>query len=373
MYEANGVTAEFPLPQSADGTVVDGTVVVLISPTGSAARVNAGEYTVQNGAVIFSIPPPAGWTVAFAMPANTPALSVCTLVYPDGTMKQMAQDPTELLAEAKTERDEAKKLLREAKNALEATERVIHVESEIAKEKLSARLEKYGSLVEDSIAQAANGARDELLGYLALQMKEVRERHDETIKARDEALKARDAAQSAAEQATFTAVKEVMTALKGETEKAVNACEQARDLKSEITGLRDQAQTAAATTGERFQETIFPIVNAVIDQARSLAASAGNEIQTAIAKASGEMAGLITEARAARDASQAAANRAQEAERRSAELERTQIGREEGMRALWTRILGFKKTFDHRVSQMRGSASNGSASNGENPVIAERE
>jgi hypothetical protein len=360
MYEANGVTAEFPLlPLTPEGDTPDGSVVVLVSPTGSAVTVSEESYTVRDGAVYFNVPPPEGWIVGFdsdllAGPGARPL--VCTVVYPDGTLKQLDKDPWELLAEAKTERDEAKKLLRDAQNAIEKTERVIHVESEVAKEKLSARLEKYGSLVEDSIRQAANGTRDELQDWLSRQIEEVRAKHDETMKAREDAYRAARAAADMAEKAAASTEERVKTELQTTTKQAIEAYERTRAMHSEILDFRDQAQSAAATTGAKLQEAMALTMNAMLEQARSLRATVEHELQTALSKENTEISGLVSEVKTARDATQAAAVRILEIERHCAEIDQAQHIREEGMKATWNRIAGFKKTFDHRVLQMRGTA-----------------
>jgi predicted nucleic acid-binding Zn-ribbon protein len=123
-----------------------------------------------------------------------------------------------------------------------------------------------------------------------------------------------------------------------------------------ILDSRDEAQRAAATAAGWIQETMSPIVNAVVEQIRGLRAGAENELKAAVSKSTAEVSGLVSEIRTAKDAAQASANRAAEAERRSAELDREQRIREEGMRATWMKIAGFKKTFDRQTSRMRGAA-----------------
>jgi hypothetical protein len=350
MYVTNGVTTAFPLPPGNDGSIV-----VLISPDGDVVRLGADEYSITDGSVVFPIAPVAGWTLAFSLSDHSAADSIL-VIYPDGTTKRLAQDPWELLIQAKAERDEVKKLLKEAKNNLDAAERVVHVESEIAKEKLSARLEKYGSLVEDSIAQAANGAKGEILGYLGQQIEEVRTKHDETLNAREDAFRAAKAAADMAERAAANTEERVRAELEAATKQAIEAYERTRAMHSEILDFRDQAQSAAATTGAKLQEVMTSLTGAVIEQIRGLRAGAENELKAAVAKATAEVSGLTEEIRTARDSVQASAVRMLEIEGRVVELDKEQRIREEGTRATWNRIAGFKKTFDHRVLQMRGAA-----------------
>ena len=137
---------------------------------------------------------------------------------------------------------------------------------------------------------------------------------------------------------------------------AIEAYKQTKELWRETASYRDEVKSAAFTaSGDLYQKTM-PLVNSVIDEVKSVKTAAQNEIQSLLAKANAEAAAMMTEIRTTRDATQAAAVRAMEIERRCSEMDNAQIAREEGMRALWTRIAGFKKTFDHRVSQMRGAA-----------------
>jgi hypothetical protein len=339
-------------------------VVVLISPAGAAVRMKQGDaYTVRDGTVFFTTPPPAGWIVAFEMPETSLQTgpgsatlgSVVLVIYPDGTMRQVEKDPWELLLAAQEDREEAKKLLRDAKSAIEAAERVVHVESEVAKEKLSARLEKYGSLVEDSIKQSAAGARDELRDYLGEQIEEVRTKHDETVRARASAYEAARSAEKAAERAAARTEETVKETLEDTAAKAVEAYERTRAMKSEILDLRDEAKNAATVAGNEVERTAGAYMNLVIEEVRSMKNAAANEMRSVTDKSAREAAGLVTEIKATRDAVQAAANRALEVERRVVEMDRAQVAREEGMKALWAHIASFKKTFEARVAQMRGS------------------
>jgi hypothetical protein len=339
-------------------------MVALVSPTGAAVEVNEESYTVQDGTVFFNVPPPAGWTVGFSSDLLTgpgAAPLACTVVYSDGTLKQLDRDPWELLVEVKAERDEAKKLLRDAKNVIETAERVVHVESEIAKEKLSARLEKYGTLVEDSIRQAADGTRDEIQDWLSKQIQEVRAKHDETITAREDAYRAARAAADMAERTAANVEERVRDELQAITKQIAETYEKDWALHSEILNFRDQAQSAAATAGTKLQEAMTAIANAVIEQIRGLRSGAENELNAVVSKAVADVHGVVSEVKSAKDAAQTAVSQVLEIERRVVELDKEQRIREEGTRATWNRIAGFKKNFDHRVSQMRGTAVSGTA------------
>ena len=113
MYQGNGVTTEFPLPPGVDGHTVG-----LAPPGGAAVKLKESEaYTVRDGTVYFFTPPPNGATVTFEAPETVERSAgvvavmkgACTVLYPDGTMREVTQDPWELLEAAAHEREEAKR------------------------------------------------------------------------------------------------------------------------------------------------------------------------------------------------------------------------------------------------------------------------
>jgi hypothetical protein len=330
-YVGNGITREFPLPEGADGENVYLLLDGLIIP------MNKESYAIQNGAAVFSIPPPNGSIVAFEPPAGNAdagAAPYCYVIYPDGTMKKVSQDPYELLIEAKAERDEAKKLLRQAAETLEKTERVVHVESEIAKEKLTARLEKYSTLVEDSIKGVGDAAKTEVENSLDKKMIEFRNKHKsiQNIHARAEAILTE--AREAATQAAALAAQEV----EEKCRRAIEAADEMRALKIELQTLRDEAGNAAASSGANAAREAGAYTQAVIEEIRSLKAIVEGEVRAVVEKARAESVSLNSEIRAGLDDARRLASQAALSEKRCGDALTAMSNLEAGMKELWARM-----------------------------------
>jgi hypothetical protein len=183
MYTGNGITTEFPLPAGTDGSAV-----YLVSPAGSAVRMKQGDaYAVGDGAVSFTIPPPAGWVVSFgeespglvmgqgsATLAGSGGARDVLVIYPDGSFKRLSRDPWELLAEVRGEVEDVRRFHAEAR---EAEKKVLAELSElaaVAAGELEGRLLGYGARAEDAIQAAAKGAAGALSEELAARLAEIR-------------------------------------------------------------------------------------------------------------------------------------------------------------------------------------------------------
>jgi uncharacterized membrane protein len=242
MYSANGTTTEFPLPAG-----VDGSVVTLISPKdGATTRMQQGQaYTVQNGTVLFSTPPPAGWTVAFTAPATSIAKTLCTVIYPDGTICELDRDPYELLLAAKEEREAIRKALSEARQEREAATAEVKALAAEAKEALKSRLLNYDAKAEAAIAAAVNASEQETAERISKNMLEICDRHKEVMEAWDAIEMARDDATEAADDAAEAAGERLRDVFETLTTKIIEVSEGVLQLRTEIEQMRDDARNAA--------------------------------------------------------------------------------------------------------------------------------
>jgi hypothetical protein len=185
MYTGNGETREFPLPQENDGSVA-----YLVSPAGKAVRAKLDDaYSIRDGAAVFLLPPPSGWTVTFETPALLTGQGPAALaglggaqgllvIYPDGSFKQLDRDPWELLAEVRIVIEEAGRLHAEAREAEAAAVAEIKALAAAAAGDLEGRLLGYGARAEDAIKAAVNGTAGELSEKLAVQLREIRNEHE---------------------------------------------------------------------------------------------------------------------------------------------------------------------------------------------------
>jgi len=195
LYIGNGVTKEFPLPDGADGSVA-----FWLPPDGKAIRMKEGySYTVRDGTtVVFSAPPPDGWRVVFEEESGTPgnwtpgtpspgqAGLKALVIYPDGTVREICEDPFELLVKSQGERHEIKRLLLEARREREAACKQISAAAEEAKEALKSRLLNYDARAEAAIAAAVKASEEETATIINKRILEIRNRHKETLNARSE-------------------------------------------------------------------------------------------------------------------------------------------------------------------------------------------
>jgi hypothetical protein len=236
------VTTEFPL----SGT--DGAMVVLVSPSGAATRMKQGTaYTVHDGAVFFLTPPPEGWTVAFETPKNVspPGKIVCTVVYPDGTIREVEQDPWLLLAEAKKEREEMQKLLKEARHERETALSQIFAASNEAKETLKSRLLNYDARGEAAIAAAVRATEEGTATVVNKNLLEIRKKHKEVTTARAELEEMTKRAESAANTAGNAMVSIIEEEVSACLREAKTACLRVQTAEAEVRRMKDEAKAAA--------------------------------------------------------------------------------------------------------------------------------
>jgi hypothetical protein len=130
-------------------------------------------------------------------------------------------------------------------------------------------------------------------------------------------------------------------------------------MKKEISSLRDEAKNAAANSGAEVTKAAGEFMQSVIEEVRSMKSAAWNDVSASVEKAKAENAAVTEEAKAARDESRRLLASIASIERRCGEIDAATQAREAGMRTLWDRITGFRKTFDARVSQMRANSREG--------------
>jgi hypothetical protein len=345
VYIGNGEAKEFPLPEGKSGEEV-----YFLPDGGTSVRLNGTAYRIegdQDKKVVFEIPPPEGVTISFEPNGNTGMSGICIVIYPDGTVKEITEDPYELLVEAKAERDEAKKLLKAAMDASEKNERFVKIETDIAREKLSARAEKYATLVDDSVKSAAAAAGEAVKEAMEKQIEEAKE-----IEARTAAVlgeiqtllyEAKSAARSAADDAA--------EAMRERCARAEEAVSEIRSVKENVAAMRTEAANAAANAGADINRLYAGLVEGVIEEIRGMRAAIGSETAAALEKTRAEAQGMTAEARNALSEIRANTASAAAIERRLVEIDETQKTREAGMKALWERMTEFRKRLDSRKAR----------------------
>lgn len=184
MYKANGTTKTFPLPEG-----VSGDVVYWVSASGGFITLRLGtSYKIEDGNVVFDEAPPAGLTVTFEEPAAAigGGVPVCVVVYPDGRIEAVYDDPSVLLAAARAEIAAARRIRAEIQADGERVSALIRGYEATAKETLSSKLDKYRDLVEEAVARAAAGARDEINDNVDRKLLEIRKKYKEVTGVHDD-------------------------------------------------------------------------------------------------------------------------------------------------------------------------------------------
>lgn len=196
MYKANGTTKTFPLPEG-----VSGDVVYWVSASGGFITLRLGtSYKIEDGNVVFDEAPPAGLTVTFEEPAAAigGGVPVCVVVYPDGRIEAVYDDPSVLLAAARAEIAAARRIRAEIQADGERVSALIRGYEATAKETLSSKLDKYRDLVEEAVARAAAGARDEINDNVDRKLFEIRKKHKEVTGVHDDMARMAEEAKEAA-------------------------------------------------------------------------------------------------------------------------------------------------------------------------------
>jgi hypothetical protein len=272
MYKGNGVAKTFPLPPGADGHSV-----FWVTESSSIPLREGEAYSLEGGGVVFEAPPPVGVTVAFSEPAALPAARTgLTVIYPDGRVAIVADDPALLLAEAKTGLGEARRLLKEAKAESERTEILCHSCVDLAKEKLSARLEKYSELVDDSVRQAAALARDEVNDHVGQKLLEIRKKHKEAVSA----LASMEELLRGARAENALAAREAAASVRAECASAVAAAEKTEAIFIEMKSLLGEAKAASGAAAADIVNAFGAMAGAELEALRATREAMAGEMKS---------------------------------------------------------------------------------------------
>ena len=159
MYIGNGVTKKFPLPNGYDGSIV-----ILKMAGGSGIRMAQDvSYTVEDNAVQFFTAPPAGIEINFdesdaseVMDKNSGAYII---IYADGSIKEVDEDPSLILEEARKILTEAKEMNSEANENLVGAKEYIKGVFTTSGADLDGRLDGYAQQAKELATSAAYETR----------------------------------------------------------------------------------------------------------------------------------------------------------------------------------------------------------------------
>ena len=133
MYTGNGATKKFLIPSESDGSEV-----YLTFPTGRSIKILEGEgYMISGGYAEFSAAVPAGVIVSFSEPEGyePPVRNGYVVIYNDGRIVEVDDDPTEFLLRTQEILSEAKNHYADVRSyAEEAVTQLMSLKVKIADE-----------------------------------------------------------------------------------------------------------------------------------------------------------------------------------------------------------------------------------------------
>jgi hypothetical protein len=295
MYKANGITKTFPLPEG-----VSGDAVYWANASGGFVTLRLGtSYKIEDGNVVFGEAPPAGLTVTFEEPAASAAggkTPVCTVIWPDGRIEAVHDDPSVLLAAARAEIAAARRIRAEIQADGERVLALTRGYEATARETLSSKLDKYRDLVEEAVTRAAAGARDEINDNVDRKLLEIRKKHKEVTSVHDDmarmAEEAKEAAGGLGEELCARLCLEGKELLSG-IEKAGREREEFERI---ISAARRDMDAFRAETSREFASRS----EMVLEEFRSLKRVIEGEIKSVVGSAKRETDSALSEMRAER-------------------------------------------------------------------------
>ena len=265
MYTGNGVTRKFPLPDGYDGSAV-----YLIFPTGKSIKMMNGEgYTVSEGAVYFSAAIPAGVIVSFSEPENVisagDALNY-VVIYKDGRIIEVSEDPTELLVQSQKALVDAKAHYAEVTTyAQEAIERITSLKETLADEFVGL-LYEYSMKGKEQITENAALLKSEIHAELESALLNIR-KETQTVEA---GLQIMELLKSEAQNAANSAAEEARNQVLAGSSGVLDTLEDIEKLKAECDYFYQEAKSAAQKSGLEVQAAMTQKANEELEMLRSL-------------------------------------------------------------------------------------------------------
>ena len=265
MYTGNGVTKKFPIPVGYDGSKV-----YLIFPTGKSIKMVKDEgYTVSDGTVYFSAAIPAGVVVSFEEPEEVSEETGKTgyvVVYNDGHIVEVTDDPAEYLAQSQKVLTEAKKHYNEVKEYAAATIANLTTLQAQLKDEFERILYESSQRGKEQITDLSDLLKGQIRTELENALLEI-EQKAQTVETGLQVMELlKKEAQSAAQESAETASQNVWT----ECVSAIEACEETKKLKADYEYYLEEANSAAQQAGLEVQAAMTTKANEELEMLRSL-------------------------------------------------------------------------------------------------------
>ncbi len=244
VYTGNGVTKKFPLPAGYDGSEV-----YLIFPTGRSIKMKKDEgYTVSDGAVYFSGAVPAGVTVSFDEPegygAEENSISY-VVIYNDGHIVEVAEDPAEYLAQSQKVLQEARKHYEEVKSyAEEAVTKMMELQESFAND-FDGKLYRYTSQAQSTLENTAEVLRTTIHSELSAALLKI-ERNAQTV---DTGLQIMELLKNETQRVSETAAEATKASVLEKCAETLRAYDAVKALTKECEYYAEEAKSASRKAG----------------------------------------------------------------------------------------------------------------------------
>lgn len=344
------MTTEFPLPPGADGHTVG-----LAPPGGAVIKLKEGEaYTVRDGTVYFFTPPPNGTTVTFEVPETAKRSaeamrSICTVLYPDGTMREVAQDPWELLEAAAREREEAKRERETLRELLTKEGAEVRAMAAEAKEALRSRLLGYDTKAESAIAAAVEATKEDTAAVVNKVLLEIRNKHKQVLSAGEDVRLCLERAEAAAENGATLAAQAASEEMERRCAETREAWERIRVLKSVLEDLADEAKGAASEAGRELTKAFTTRTEVILDELKGLRGRLENDIERERERQVREGGAELEEMKRVRDETVRAVRRMDAVEMECRALLGRVSAAEDRVREFAERVAAFESAWNARI------------------------
>lgn len=266
MYLGNGITRKFPLPDGYDGSVV------FLKIAGSkGVRMTQGDgYEVKDNTVIFYAPVPAGVEIIFDYMNESEVLNPMSksyiIIYADGTMTEVDEDPTLILEEAKKLLIEAKRCALEITDAYNGAQAYVSQIINASTADFDGRLDGYSQTIDDAVSEAALSTKTAITDEWAVTL----ERMTAESKAVREDLSALQKLKRELQSIYDTAIESFKNSMSEHVAEALESCEEVRKLKPELALYSLEIQKELKQIVINYEDEIRTKINEELDLLRNL-------------------------------------------------------------------------------------------------------
>lgn len=264
MYTGNGAAKKFRIPEGYDGSVV-----VLGLPTGKTIKMKAGEgYEIAGEYVIFDAVIPSGITISFEEDEDSEPLitSGYVVIYGDGTIQEVNEDPVKYLEETQKILSEAKKQTASINEISERTVERIKSLGEDTANKYESELYKYEQRAESMMNETVSLLRAEMRTEAEIILSQV----TEALSQINAGLSRMEDIREETRGISAESARETEERIIKDCERILEAYEEIAEIKIEIKRLADEAKYAADSAGREASALMNSKVNEEIEMLRSL-------------------------------------------------------------------------------------------------------